>query len=147
MRSAIEFESKEKAGWVECFRPQHRQLYRTLLCTSFVSHHDITPLTGGWRCAGMSLQMFQQLTGANYFFYVSGPPSHRRHRHESCAHRVSRTSMVLQSSYRSASATPSSFKSSWAPSTSAAHSEACTSWRRFVAFASVKIPHGSLTSP
>ncbi|KAI0808276.1 general substrate transporter [Fomes fomentarius] len=49
MRSAIEFESKEKAGWVECFRPQHMQLYRTLLC--------------------MSLQMFQQLTGANYFFY------------------------------------------------------------------------------
>ena len=31
MRSAIEFESKEKAGWLECFRPQRMSLYRTLL--------------------------------------------------------------------------------------------------------------------
>ncbi|KAM5541537.1 hypothetical protein V8D89_004727 [Ganoderma adspersum] len=49
MRSAIERESKEKAGWMECFNPRRKQLYRTLLC--------------------MTLQMFQQLTGANYFFY------------------------------------------------------------------------------
>nr|VWO99847.1 Uncharacterized protein [Ganoderma boninense] len=49
MRSAIEKESKEKAGWMECFNPRRKQLYRTLLC--------------------MALQMFQQLTGANYFFY------------------------------------------------------------------------------
>ncbi|KAI1788235.1 general substrate transporter [Ganoderma leucocontextum] len=49
MRSAIERESKEKAGWIECFNPRRKQLYRTLLC--------------------MTLQMFQQLTGANYFFY------------------------------------------------------------------------------
>ncbi|TFK80912.1 general substrate transporter [Polyporus arcularius HHB13444] len=49
MQSAIEFESKEKVGWVECFNPRRKSLYRTLLC--------------------MTLQMFQQLTGANYFFY------------------------------------------------------------------------------
>ncbi|KAH9884210.1 general substrate transporter [Cubamyces lactineus] len=49
MKSAIEFESKVKAGWLDCFKPQRMQLYRTLL--------------------GMTLQMFQQLTGANYFFY------------------------------------------------------------------------------
>ncbi|KAI0641677.1 general substrate transporter [Trametes meyenii] len=49
MKSAIEFESKVKAGWLDCFKPEHKQLYRTLL--------------------GMTLQMFQQLTGANYFFY------------------------------------------------------------------------------
>ena len=34
MRSAIEFESKEKAGWIECFNPRRKQLYRTLLCMS-----------------------------------------------------------------------------------------------------------------
>ena len=51
MKSAIEFESKVKAGWLDCFKPERMQLYRTLL--------------------GMTLQMFQQLTGANYFFYVS----------------------------------------------------------------------------
>ncbi|KAI0667534.1 general substrate transporter [Trametes maxima] len=49
MKSAVEFESKVKAGWLDCFKPEHKQLYRTLL--------------------GMTLQMFQQLTGANYFFY------------------------------------------------------------------------------
>ncbi|TBU40880.1 general substrate transporter [Dichomitus squalens] len=49
MRAAIDLESKEKAGWMECFNPRRKQLYRTLLC--------------------MTLQMFQQLTGANYFFY------------------------------------------------------------------------------
>ncbi|KAI8976337.1 general substrate transporter [Trametes punicea] len=49
MKSAIEFESKVKAGWLDCFKPGRMQLYRTLL--------------------GMTLQMFQQLTGANYFFY------------------------------------------------------------------------------
>ncbi|KAI0324563.1 general substrate transporter [Cubamyces sp. BRFM 1775] len=49
MKSAIEFESKVKAGWLDCFKPERMQLYRTLL--------------------GMTLQMFQQLTGANYFFY------------------------------------------------------------------------------
>lgn len=50
MRSAIEYESKVKAGFVDCFKPERKQLYRTLLM--------------------MTLQMFQQLTGANYFFYV-----------------------------------------------------------------------------
>ncbi|KAH9938799.1 general substrate transporter [Epithele typhae] len=49
MRSAIDYESKVKAGWLECFNPERKQLYRTLF--------------------GMTLQMFQQLTGANYFFY------------------------------------------------------------------------------
>lgn len=53
MKSAIDFESKIKAGWLDCFKPQRMSLYRTLL--------------------GMTLQMFQQLTGANYFFYVSLP--------------------------------------------------------------------------
>lgn len=35
--------------WIDCFRPQRRTLYRTLL--------------------GIALQAGQQLTGANYFFY------------------------------------------------------------------------------
>ncbi|KAI0697996.1 general substrate transporter [Cytidiella melzeri] len=51
MRSAIAYESQVKAGFVECFKPARKQLYRTLLM--------------------MTLQMFQQLTGANYFFYDS----------------------------------------------------------------------------
>ena len=50
MRSSIEYESQVKAGFLDCFHPQHKQLYRTILI--------------------MVLQMFQQLTGANYFFYV-----------------------------------------------------------------------------
>ncbi|KAJ3502320.1 hypothetical protein NMY22_g18624 [Coprinellus aureogranulatus] len=45
----IETEKRFKAGWIDCFSPQHKTLYRTLL--------------------GMSLQSLQQLTGANYFFY------------------------------------------------------------------------------
>ncbi|EMD36084.1 hypothetical protein CERSUDRAFT_85182 [Gelatoporia subvermispora B] len=49
MRAALEYEQKVKAGWIDCFMPENKQLYRTLL--------------------GMTLQMFQQLTGANYFFY------------------------------------------------------------------------------
>lgn len=49
MRIALEYEAQVKAGWLECFTPRHKQLYRTLLM--------------------MTLQMFQQLTGANYFFY------------------------------------------------------------------------------
>ena len=51
MRSSIEYESTVKAGFIDCFKPERKQLYRTLLM--------------------MTLQMFQQLTGANYFFYVS----------------------------------------------------------------------------
>jgi MFS transporter, SP family, sugar:H+ symporter len=50
MRSSLEYESSVRAGFIDCFKPQHKQLYRTLLV--------------------MTLQMFQQLTGANYFFYV-----------------------------------------------------------------------------
>ncbi|KAI0781707.1 general substrate transporter [Irpex lacteus] len=49
MQNVIAYESKVQAGFVECFKPEHKQLYRTLLM--------------------MTLQMFQQLTGANYFFY------------------------------------------------------------------------------
>lgn len=49
MRSAIEYEASVRAGFVDCFKPERKQLYRTLLM--------------------MALQMFQQLTGANYFFY------------------------------------------------------------------------------
>ncbi|KAH6899518.1 general substrate transporter [Coprinopsis sp. MPI-PUGE-AT-0042] len=44
-----EFEKNLKAGWIDCFKPNNKTLYRTLL--------------------GMSLQSLQQLTGANYFFY------------------------------------------------------------------------------
>lgn len=39
----------KKAGWIDCFRPQNKTLYRTIL--------------------GIVLQAGQQLTGANYFFY------------------------------------------------------------------------------
>ena len=51
MQAAVEFEQKERAGFIACFYPENKQLYRTMLM--------------------MTLQMFQQLTGANYFFYVS----------------------------------------------------------------------------
>lgn len=42
-------EKDMSAGWLECFTPRRKTLYRTLL--------------------GIALQTFQQLTGANYFFY------------------------------------------------------------------------------
>ncbi|KAF8196983.1 general substrate transporter [Pholiota molesta] len=45
----IEEERTQAGGWIDCFKPKHKLLYRTLL--------------------GMGLQSFQQLTGANYFFY------------------------------------------------------------------------------
>lgn len=48
--SNVEADRKVKAGsWRDCFKPQHKVLYRTLL--------------------GITLQAGQQLTGANYFFY------------------------------------------------------------------------------
>ena len=31
MREAIEYESKVAARWVDCFKPERKQLYRTLL--------------------------------------------------------------------------------------------------------------------
>lgn len=49
IRESIEHEKNIKAGWLACFSPERKTLYRTLL--------------------GMSLQSLQQLTGANYFFY------------------------------------------------------------------------------
>lgn len=49
IRENIEFEKNIRGGWVDCFKPERKTLYRTLL--------------------GMSLQSLQQLTGANYFFY------------------------------------------------------------------------------
>ncbi|KAG6901422.1 hypothetical protein C0995_012209 [Termitomyces sp. Mi166 len=49
IRTSVEHERRIRAGWIDCFRPKHKTLYRTLL--------------------GMTLQSFQQLTGANYFFY------------------------------------------------------------------------------
>lgn len=49
IKENVEYEKHVKGGWVECFRPKGKILYRTLL--------------------GMSLQSLQQLTGANYFFY------------------------------------------------------------------------------
>ena len=45
----LEMEKRIRAGWIDCFKPRNKTLYRTLL--------------------GMSLQSLQQLTGANYFFY------------------------------------------------------------------------------
>ncbi|PWN48394.1 putative HXT5-hexose transporter [Violaceomyces palustris] len=47
--SIREDEKREKAGWIDCFKPANKTLYRTLL--------------------GITLQAGQQLTGANYFFY------------------------------------------------------------------------------
>ncbi|EIW77729.1 general substrate transporter [Coniophora puteana RWD-64-598 SS2] len=40
---------KNRGGWLDCFSPANKTLYRTIL--------------------GMTLQSIQQLTGANYFFY------------------------------------------------------------------------------
>ncbi|KAH9840601.1 general substrate transporter [Rhodofomes roseus] len=49
MREAVEYEKSVQSGWADCFTFERKQLYRTLLIST--------------------LQMFQQLTGANYFFY------------------------------------------------------------------------------
>ncbi|ETW76473.1 MFS sugar transporter [Heterobasidion irregulare TC 32-1] len=49
IQNKVEYESKVRGGWLDCFRVQNKTLYRTLL--------------------GMALQSLQQLTGANYFFY------------------------------------------------------------------------------
>ncbi|KAF8905375.1 general substrate transporter [Mucidula mucida] len=49
IRSNVEYEKTFSGGWIDCFKPGNKILYRTLL--------------------GMALQTFQQLTGANYFFY------------------------------------------------------------------------------
>lgn len=49
IRNHVQYESKMKGGWLDCFSLKDKILYRTLL--------------------GMSLQSLQQLTGANYFFY------------------------------------------------------------------------------
>lgn len=46
---AAEAEAQHSVTWLDVFRPQNKTLYRTIL--------------------GMVLQMGQQLTGANYFFY------------------------------------------------------------------------------
>ena len=42
-------EDRSSSGWINCFNPANKTLYGELL--------------------GMSLQSFQQLTGANYFLY------------------------------------------------------------------------------
>ncbi|KAL0948001.1 hypothetical protein HGRIS_010623 [Hohenbuehelia grisea] len=49
LRVNAQAEANIKSGWLDCFALEKKTLYRTLL--------------------GMSLQTFQQLTGANYFFY------------------------------------------------------------------------------
>ncbi|KAI6128113.1 general substrate transporter [Pisolithus croceorrhizus] len=49
IKENVEYEKHVKGGWLDCFKPKGKILYRTLL--------------------GMSLQSLQQLTGANYFFY------------------------------------------------------------------------------
>ncbi|ESK91805.1 monosaccharide transporter [Moniliophthora roreri MCA 2997] len=51
IRARTEYEKQfaGHAGWIDCFKPKNKILYRTLL--------------------GMALQSLQQLTGANYFFY------------------------------------------------------------------------------
>lgn len=53
MCEAIEYEKSVQSGWLNCFSLERKQLYRTALVATF--------------------QMFQQLTGANYFLYVSHP--------------------------------------------------------------------------
>ena len=66
IRESAEYERKIRAGWLACFNPRRKILYRTLLggLSQDSSFHDYsTPLVG------MSLQCLQQLTGANYFFY------------------------------------------------------------------------------
>jgi len=45
----LEERKMKKLGWIDCFRLEYKALYRTLM--------------------GILLQMGQQLTGANYFFY------------------------------------------------------------------------------
>ena len=45
----VEMEKSLNAGWIACFNPTSKTVYRTLL--------------------GMLLQCLQQLTAANYFFY------------------------------------------------------------------------------
>jgi len=49
IRQQFEAERSVSAGWIACFRPRNKTLYRTLVV--------------------MIIQSFQQLTGANYFFY------------------------------------------------------------------------------
>ncbi|KIK54365.1 hypothetical protein GYMLUDRAFT_48737 [Collybiopsis luxurians FD-317 M1] len=51
IRNHAEFQRQHAAqsGWIDCFRPKNKVLYRTIL--------------------GIALQALQQLTGANYFFY------------------------------------------------------------------------------
>lgn len=49
IKENVEYEKHVKSGWIDCFKPKDKTLYRTLL--------------------GISLQSLQQLTGANYFFY------------------------------------------------------------------------------
>lgn len=49
IEESIAEERAENYGWIACFKPERKTLYRTLLV--------------------VALQMFQQLTGANYFFY------------------------------------------------------------------------------
>ena len=66
IRSSVEAEKNVRAGWLECFNPEHKLLYRTLLGklkkVPFLS-------VGAYQTSGMALQSLQQLTGANYFFY------------------------------------------------------------------------------
>ncbi|GAA6021099.1 hypothetical protein JCM11491_004415 [Sporobolomyces phaffii] len=50
MEAAVKAEQRTKSfGWIDCFKPRNKLLYRTILL--------------------MTLQALQQLTGANYFFY------------------------------------------------------------------------------
>ncbi|TFK67311.1 general substrate transporter [Pluteus cervinus] len=46
---SVQSQNQTRATWTDCFRPPRKILYRT--------------------CLGITLQSFQQLTGANYFFY------------------------------------------------------------------------------
>lgn len=110
MRAAIEYESKVKAGWIDCFKPERKQLYRTLLV--------------------MTLQMFQQLTGANYFFYVSTlsvQPHSIDAESDVSVHSTERPFSNLW-----AFRIRSSHKLSSVPSISAARLEECTSWKECV---------------
>lgn len=107
MRSAHEYEQQVKATFWTMFQLKDKMFYRTALMAT--------------------LQMFQQLTGANYFFYVS-PAQY------ASVYTVLTVmcSTVRRCSCPSVSPIRSSRKSFSVPSTSAVRSSACTSWRSLV---------------
>lgn len=62
-------ERRMRAGWIDCFRIKHKTLYRTVLGRYCRTQTSLLFLIFFFLRRGMTLQSFQQLTGANYFFY------------------------------------------------------------------------------